>query len=420
MSYQKRNVFLFGAGAVIDWGAPTTKDLTDSIVKWGFKAKDGKTITFHIKDILERNGHSVNFETILSVIEELIVFYAGTIRSEHKNSLMAPFLSENNILSSFLNYSVNGDLNSRYFLNIPNNELSSDRSASSEKLPNQFFFESLLTNLLSGIEARVEDYNYHSETKSVIENQNNKTLNDSFSNWIKDFVNKKGIVRLYSLNYDRLNKVILENRGVDVFEGFNSKAVVDFSNDIELNLKRIINDTDCICNYNLHGCANWKLKELSNLNTFLPFLTGGVHIADNYDEVPSSEVERGKSIICTNIIAGYQKAQRSVLSPYKQMQAAFDRDCLNANNIFIIGYSFSDEHINESIKMTLIFNKDVKIHIIDCGFWKNLFSKYHSGFIQISPYSENKDFSSKIRSIRNTIIYDYKFKDFLIEKIKVQ
>ncbi|NOQ25834.1 MAG: hypothetical protein GQ564_10775 [Bacteroidales bacterium] len=140
----------------------------------------------------------------------------------------------------------------------------------------------------------------------------------------------------------------------------------------------------------------------------------------NYSEVPSSETEKGKSIICNNIIAGYQKTQKSVLSPYKQMQASFDRDCLNADNIFIIGYSFSDEHINESIKMALIFNLNLRIHIIDCGFWENVYSKYHSEFIQISPNSENNSYSLNVRSIRNTIIYNYKFKDFLMEKIKMQ
>lgn len=78
----------------------------------------------------------------------------------------------------------------------------------------------------------------------------------------------------------------------------------------------------------------------------------------NYSEVPSSETEKGKSIICTNII--------------------------------------------------------------DCGFWENVYSKYHSEFIQISPDSENNSYSLNVRSIRNTIIYNYKFKDFLMEKIKMQ
>jgi len=226
MNQSKRNTFLFGAGAVIDWKAPTTPELTNLIVQWGFKAKDGKTITYHIKDILEKNGHSVNFEKILSVIEELIVFYASKKRSKHKNSLMVPFLSGNDLLCSFLNYSVNGDPNSSYTLNIPNNELASNRRASPDKSPNQFFFERLLINLLSGIEAHVNRYSLNSNRHSNIENQNNKALNDSFADWIKTFIGNQEIVRLYTLNYDRLNKVILENRGVDVFEGFDSKAIV--------------------------------------------------------------------------------------------------------------------------------------------------------------------------------------------------
>ncbi len=419
MNQSKRNIFLFGAGAVIDWGAPRTKELTDKMVQWGFKARDGKTITLHIKDILEKNGHSVNFETILSVIEELIVFYAGKKISNHNNSLMPPFLSSNDLLCSFLNYSVKGDINSRYTLNIPDDKVASNRNPTPDKAPNQFFFEMLLTELLSNIEVYVDSYSFHSKKHTKIESKN-KTLNDSFSNWIKTFVDNQEIVRLYTLNYDRLNKVILENRGVDVFEGFDSRAIVSDLNGIEPNLMRIVNDADCVCNYNMHGCAYWELKELRNHKTFLPFLIPRIYIADNYSEVPSLETEKGKSIICTNIIAGYQKTQKSVLSPYKQMQCSFDRDCLNADNIFIIGYSFSDEHINESIKMALIFKKSLKIHIIDCGFLENVYSKYDSEFIQISPYSENNSYSLKVRSIRNTIIYNYKFKDFLSEKIKIE
>ena len=419
MNRSKRNIFLFGAGAAIDWKAPTTTELTNLIALWGFKAKDDKTITYHIKSILEKAGYLVNFETILSVVEELIVFYAGKKRSKHKNSLMAPFLNESKLLCLLLNFSVNGNPNFSYTLNIPNNELASNRQASPNKSPNQFFFENLLTNLRSAIEAQVDNYSHNGKRHSKIENQNNKKLNDSFSDWIKSFIENQEIVRLYTLNYDRLNKVILENRGIDVFEGFNSKAVLSDWNGIEPNLSRIVNDLNCVCSYNMHGCAYWQLKELKNHKTFLPFLIPGVHIADNYSEVPSLETEKGKSIICTNIIAGYQKAQQSALSPYKQMQASFDRDCLNANNIYIIGYSFGDEHINESIKMALVFNPNLKIHIIDCGFWENIYSKYHLEFIQISPYRENIDYSSKIRSIRNTIIYNYRFKDFLSEKIKI-
>lgn len=39
--------------------------------------------------------------------------------------------------------------------------------------------------------------------------------------------------------------------------------------------------------------------------------------------------------------------------------------------------------------------------------------------IQISSFCKNTIYSSKIISMRNTTIYNYEFKDFLSEKIKI-
>lgn len=94
---KKRNVYLFGAGAVIDWGGPKTicdgNELTflperDSgeiknriccfthlIRNIGFQCKSGDRISNKIFEILKNNGVSekeINFETIINVIEELI------------------------------------------------------------------------------------------------------------------------------------------------------------------------------------------------------------------------------------------------------------------------------------------------------------------------------------------------------------
>ncbi|HXF41938.1 MAG TPA: hypothetical protein VN687_19635, partial [Blastocatellia bacterium] len=77
---RKRTVFLFGSGATLAWDSPTTSDLTTLIRETGFKTTDNKTtITEFIYTTLLANGYStneVNFETIISVIEELIVYYS--------------------------------------------------------------------------------------------------------------------------------------------------------------------------------------------------------------------------------------------------------------------------------------------------------------------------------------------------------
>jgi len=414
-----RNIFLFGAGAVRDWGGPKTNDLTETIVKSGFKAKDDQTITSHIYQVLIDNGYSVNFETILSVIEELIIYYSGIKHTSPKNSFHNLFFNQNKITSSFLNYSINGDVNSNYSLNIPYDEASSSKNARSNKNPDQFFYELLLINLHTEIGAKVSKYDFHSLNKQdVIESLDKQELNNNFSKWINKFIGHDEIVRLYTLNYDRLNKVILENRGLPVFEGFDSKTIIPYNHKIVPNVKRIIEDTDCVCSYNLHGCSDWKLEILNNYKNYLPVLKVGTQLAFNYYDYPVFETEHGKPAILTNIIAGYQKTQRSALIPYKQMQASFDRDCLLADNIFIIGYSFGDEHINESIRMSLIYNSKLTIHVIDCGFMQNLELKYFSEFANLIPNQRPTKVADKIYSYGNTYAYSYEFGYFLKNEIE--
>jgi len=95
-------------------------------------------------------------------------------------------------------------------------------------------------------------------------------------------------------------------------------------------------------------------------------------------------------------------------------------DCFTADNIFIIGYSFNDEHINESIRMALIYNKSLTIHILDCDFLDKLELKYFSEFTNLIPDQNPERISENVYSYGNTFAYIYRFKDFLLGKIKYQ
>jgi hypothetical protein len=77
---KKRAVFLFGAGATLAWNSPTTSELTELVRTTGFKCADNSTrITEFIYATLIANGYpsrDVNFETIISVVEDLIIHYS--------------------------------------------------------------------------------------------------------------------------------------------------------------------------------------------------------------------------------------------------------------------------------------------------------------------------------------------------------
>ena len=108
---KKREIFLFGAGAVIDWNAPTTPEITNTIRETGFSLKNSNIkITEFIYQRLIKCGYKdseINFETIINVIEELIVYYSEFNKKSNTPSLLKVFLSEND-LSEIFNYSISG------------------------------------------------------------------------------------------------------------------------------------------------------------------------------------------------------------------------------------------------------------------------------------------------------------------------
>lgn len=367
----KKRVFLFGAGAVLEWGAPSTWELTNMILKSGFCTTDNKTtITQFIFDKLLDAGYTakeVNFETIISVVEELIVYYSPY--KENVPSLISPF-TDAKYGEALLNYSIEGgEKKHGYKLEIPKGTtFPFSKFSYHNESPEQFFFEHLLNDLLTNICARIINYAYHSEANESI--LFDGEASKSFVEWMKLHSNETPL-RLYTLNYDRLFKKLLFNSGLEVFEGFSCDNLIDKSCEIPADLLQIVNNWDGHVHYNLHGSAFWNVLEDDENG-----LPNAEIIYNHYPHLPSNntpaslQVEKGKTLMITNIITGYQKAQKGTIAPFKQMQSALDKDCLMADEIYVIGYSFGDEHINSSLRSALRYNTSTKIIIVDPGFTK--------------------------------------------------
>lgn len=379
---KKRNVILFGAGAVIDWKAPFTYQLTDLVRKSGFLTTDNSTtITeFIYKKLKDENNYSdkdINFETIINVIEELIVYYSS-FNARQKLPSIPHSIFSSKFESELLNFSIDGgEAKHGFKLEIPRGKHSEfAKGAFNDEVPEQFFFQQLLAEILTDIIATISKYAYHTKGKSKVITEDNEEMNQLFAKWIKQ-INGSDILRMYSLNYDRNFKIILEkfDENISVFEGFDCNNTLEYGSNLKANIRKIFEDTDCNVHYNLHGSAFWRVeaRDESQLPNPSFYLTEAPFLTVNSYEYPIWQSEKGKTIMLTNIITGYQKTQRGIFAPFKQMQAAFDRDCCFADNIYIIGYSFNDEHINASIKTAVQYSKNVKIIIIDPSFTKDDF-----------------------------------------------
>ena len=282
--------------------------------------------------------------------------------------------------------------------------------------PTQFYLQHVLSEILTGINGRISEYAYDTNSHSVI--NKDSTLSQDFKKWISS-KERANLLRMYSLNYDRIFKILLKDIGIECFEGFNSTGNVSDMEGIRCDVPRILKNLDSNIFYNLHGSAFWKVLAKNGRQLPEPEIvyTGTPNLPAN-DDLSNVRIEKGKPLYLTNIITGYQKAQKSMISPFKQMHFAFDRDCFVANKIYIIGYSFGDEHINECIKIALRHNENLILEIIDPNFIKNKFDE--KLLLTLFQYIENDHiYPKKIGNNKfsyysdRIIVYTLKFGEYL-------
>jgi len=369
---KKRTVFLFGAGATLAWNSPSTSELTDLVRTSGFKCADNSTrITEFIYSTLLANGYpsrNVNFETIISVVEDLIIYYSKFDKDLPVESISSVFLAPR-YEKELLNYSIaSGAAKHGYELQIPpGQDYPLSKRAYHSETASQFFFEQLVSLLLTDVTARIHEYAYHTESSPM------KSVDDDvsklFVKWMK-LLSEQSILRLYTLNYERIFKILLARAGLSVFEGFDCEEFV--CETLRANVPKIFSETECHVHYNLHGSAFWEVLDLDKEQLPNPEVVLSSIFALPLTNAPVSlQMEKGKTLLVTNMITGYQKAQRGMITPFKQMQATFDRDCCLADEVYVIGYSFGDEHINESLKTAVRHNPKLKIKIVDPKFIQN-------------------------------------------------
>ncbi len=422
---KSKEVFLFGAGAGLDWNGPTTNELTNLVRNSGFKLKNSDTkITEYIYQKLiesNREENEVNFETIINVIEELLIYFSEYSIKSKSPSLIRTFVPKND-LSDILNYSIKGGNRSHgYLLQIPMGvDYDFAQQSLNDENPDQFFLQHLLSAILTDISARISEYAYHTPSSSVVLNNSSSSL--LFKKWVGG-INNKSIIRLYTLNYDRIFKILLQDEGIQCFEGFNVPDNSDCYLEVRSNPTRIVTEFEEPCYYNLHGSVFWRVlaHDYSQLPNPEIVYSGFPNLPDN-DEQSYFTMEKGKPVYLSNIITGYQKTQKSAMAPYRHMHSAFDRDCIECNCIYVVGYSFGDEHINESIKTALRHNKNLRIEIVDPNFITSsmdynlnltLFRYIGNDHIDAKKIDNNKYsyYQGKV------LVYNLRFEDYLNIKV---
>lgn len=353
----KRITFLLGAGAALPWGGPSTNELTDLIIeKCKLKTKCGKNVIEYLLEILRKEydyTSSINFETVVSLIEVLYEYYdinstSGTSPNRH------PIWPKLFLFSK----DIEDKLFDHYLLPNANSGLDEDEESVDIYDGNKPIYDGsklnispvgksvwkswLLSNLYMSINNTITD--------RILEYDNDKQVeNHDFSRLMKQFINysikDNKTARFYTTNYDNLLPRI--NKDIVFFNGFESSNYYEVINE-----KKILKEISILCYYNLHGSIYWdtyfdqhkRFKEARKFVTSPPYSSF----------YPQREVvDSGKDVIFTNILMGGSKTQKVYIEPMNYFESVFNNDCRNSDTIYVIGSSLGDYDIRKPIKIAL-------------------------------------------------------------------
>jgi len=166
-------------------------------------------------------------------------------------------------------------------------------------------------------------------------------------------------VSVFTTNNDLFNEKALDNLNINFNNGFGggiekvfnpARFHYTFSKKIDANLEKFEPLVNMVYLYKLHGSISWVEKEGNSLF--------------NIHEV---SIETGKKKTDTEHVLIYPtplKQSQSLGAPYSDLIREFQTKLAQSNSVlFIIGYSFSDEHLNNIIYQSLASNSSISIVI---------------------------------------------------------
>jgi hypothetical protein len=166
-------------------------------------------------------------------------------------------------------------------------------------------------------------------------------------------------INVFTTNNDLFNETALDSLNVHYINGFSgginrffNPALFNytFAKRMDTSIEKFEPVENMIYLFKLHGSINW-IEDNENNNKF--FTTKEIY--------PPSREDNNILIYPTP-----NKQNKSLGSPYVELFREFQKKLLEPHNVlFIIGYSFSDEHVNNVIYQALAVNSTINIVIIN-------------------------------------------------------
>lgn len=207
--------------------------------------------------------------------------------------------------------------------------------------------------------------------KSKLDVLNNDTWNDETLKtlgYYKKFYSKVALrnkelsrVNVFTTNNDMFNEVALDSLSIHYFNGFSGGVMRSF-NPASFNYtlsKRMDTSNDkyepvenLVCLYKIHGSVNWVEDEKTSNESFFTLR-----------ELPLRNDSTSTNVL---VYPTPLKQNKSLGAPYVELFREFQHKLLEQNTVlFVIGYSFSDEHVNDIIYRALATNSTMNLVVIN-------------------------------------------------------
>jgi len=168
-------------------------------------------------------------------------------------------------------------------------------------------------------------------------------------------------LNVFTTNNDLFNETALDSLNIHYINGFGgginkffNPALFNytFSKRMDTSIEKYEPVENMVNLYKIHGSVNW-IEDSSNSNTFFKIREV------SYPE----KLESDKNIL---IYPTPTKQNKSLGSPYVELFREFQKKLLEPHSIlYIIGYSFSDEHVNNIIYQALATNSTINVVILN-------------------------------------------------------
>lgn len=213
----------------------------------------------------------------------------------------------------------------------------------------------------SGLIDIIEDQIFNEINIKINDTKYQSYLNLYQTFYLKLALRNKDLSRLniFTTNNDLFNEYALDSVNIHYINGFSrginryfNPALFNYtySKRMDTSIEKFEPVENMVYLYKIHGSINW-IEDNTNSNSFF-----------NIKEI--NEPKREKDIENILIYPTPTKQNKSLGSPYVELFREFQKKLLEPHSIlFVIGYSFSDEHVNNIIYQALATNSTINLVI---------------------------------------------------------